>query len=120
MDRRSFLKGTFTGMAGVGIIVGVSDKIELDKFVKEAKEGESLIVSPPAPYTLDPGMLLFNQFGQPVAVIQRIMHRYDWEDITPLGGQYQQLSPGGHRVEIEAISYGPATLPILSGSKYGR
>lgn len=60
----------------------------------------------------DPGMILFNALGQPVAVVTRIESRCDRHDVTSDWDTSVQYTSGPTTVELTAIMTGSInTIP---------
>lgn len=116
MDRRNFLKGTFGGIVGGGVILAASDA-DVAAFASGGTGiGQEMVSShiPMAPVPME-GHILFNSKGDPVAVVTRIQWCRDPVDCTPIDSQRAVYVDGLPRVRLEATMFGTTYLKGYQG-----
>lgn len=116
MDRRSFIKGTFGGVAAGGLILAATPS-DIAAFTSSGIEKGAEMVSTPLPMAPVPaeGHILFNSKGDPVAVITHIKWNRNPVDVSLAGDSYSTYMGGPPIVALEAVMYGTATLKGYQG-----
>lgn len=113
MDRRSFLRGTFGGVAAGGILIAAADT-DLAAFAAATRPGTPLeAVGPPeGPVLPQLGHVVFNSDHQPIGVIERMDFDYDKQDVTPSNAPYRLYAPGMLRATASVVIYGNVNLLV--------
>lgn len=119
MDRRSFLRGTFGGVAAGGILIAAADT-DLAAFAASTQVGTPVEAAGPPEGIQAPliGHVVFNSDHQPFGVISKVnYHRYP-VDATRAGDVFNILLSG--TVEFTVVVQGFANVATLLGQAHQR
>lgn len=105
MERRSFLKGVFGGVAAGGLIIQASSS-DVSEFASGVEKGAPLVSAfqktdlSPMP---EPGEFVYNHQGVILGVISRIDTSISTHDVTGTGEEYQRLIPAVMTRELRVV-----------------
>jgi hypothetical protein len=109
MDRRNFLTGLVTSVAGLS--VGLKMTAPLQGEVIE--EGKSLIISPhDVPAIPTQGTYIYNAQGQILGVVTGVEISHTMHDMTSWASNHKEYYPGLRSATLTAQLMGPMDLHI--------
>lgn len=109
-SRRGFIKGLLASTTATSLVVSARPE-EIAAFGKPL-QGEVMLGYPEPTETpgLDRGTFIFNQYGQPLGIIDRVWEEHNDLDMTLMGSPGRIYKHGLSQVRLEAVIMGHFTM----------